>query len=68
MGRDGAESTTAKASTMQTHGELDHFVGRNALALVFRMRQTGVGKVEGVIQLVLCERLIGWVDDGIERG
>ena len=68
MGRNGAEGATAKTATMQTDGELDHLISWDAFALVFRMGQTGVGKVERVVKLVLREGLIGWVDDGIKRG
>ena len=41
MGRNGTESATAKTAPMQTDGELDHLVGRDAFALVFRVGQTG---------------------------
>ena len=47
---------------MQTDGELDHLISRNPFSFVFGMRQSCVRKVEGVVQLVLCERLIGGID------
>ena len=50
MGRNGAERTAAETATMKVHGELDHLVGRNGLALVFRMRQTRIRQVESRIQ------------------
>ena len=36
---------------MDVDGELNHLVGRNALALVFGMGQAGVGQVEGGVNL-----------------
>src|SRR5574344_593295 len=62
MGRDGAEGTTAKASSVHAHGELDHVVGRDAFATILGMGQTGVGQVEGGVKLVLGEGLVGWID------
>ena len=53
MGRDGTESTSAKASPVDVDRELDHFIGRNPLVFVFRMRKTGVRKVERHVQLSL---------------
>ena len=50
---------------MQTDRELNHFVGRNALSLVFWMRQTCVRKVEGEVKLILCHGLIRRKDHGI---
>lgn len=63
MGRDGAEGTAAETATMEIDRELDHFVGRYRLALVFRMRQTRVGKVIGLVHLFRCQRRIGRIDD-----
>ena len=34
MGGDGAEGTASETATMDVDGELDHVVGRNALAFV----------------------------------
>ena len=47
---------------MDVDRELDHIVSRNAFPFVFGVRQTGVGEVEGVIQLGLGEWRIGWID------
>ena len=51
MGRDGAEGAAAKASAMDVDGELNHVEGWDALALVFRVRQSCVGQVVGSIEL-----------------
>ena len=53
MSRDGTESTSAKASPVDVDRELDHFIGRNPLVFVFRMRKTGVRQVERHVQLSL---------------
>ena len=68
MGGDGAESTSAETAPMQTYRELDHVVSRDAFSFVFGMRQTGVGEVERVVKLVLCEGLIRRVDDEVRVG
>lgn len=65
MGRDGAESTPSETASMQTYRELNHVVSRDAFSFIFWMRQTGVGEVEGVVKLVLCEGLIRWVDNEV---
>ena len=65
MGRDGTECTTAKASAVDIDAVFDHLVGRNTLTLVFRMWLTGIGQVEGSIQLRCRHRRIGWVHDHI---
>ena len=65
MGRDGAEGATAETAAMEADGELNHVVGRDALAFVFGMGKACVGKVEGAVEFVLCEGLIGWVDHSI---
>ena len=65
MGRDGAESAAAEASAMDVHTVLDHVVGRNALALVFRMRLTGVGQVEGRVKFFSGHRRIWRINDHI---
>ena len=67
MGRDGAEGATAKTAAMEAYGELDHLVGRDALAFVFGMRQSGVGEVERVVELVLGKWLIGGINDEVVR-
>ena len=43
MGRDGAEGTTTKTSSVDVHRVLDHVVGGDALALVSRVRKARVG-------------------------
>ena len=53
MSRDGTESTSAKASPVDVDRELDHFISRNSLVFVFRMRKTGVRQVERHVQLSL---------------
>ena len=63
VGGDGAESTTAEAATVETDRELDHLVGGDAFASVLGVGQTGVGEVEGSVELALREGLVGWVDD-----
>ena len=67
MGGDGAEGASAEASAVEAHGELDHLVGWDALALVLGVGQTRVGQVEGAVELVLSEWLVGGIDHG-EKG
>ena len=63
MGRDGTESTTTKASAMEADGKLNHVVSRDALAFVFRVGQTCVRKVKGVVKFVLRQATgTAWVD------
>ena len=64
MGGDGAEGTASEAAAMDVDAELDHLVGWDALALVFRMGLTGVGKVEGGVELCGGHRGEGRIDDG----
>ena len=59
MRTDGAEGTSAKASAMEIHGELDHIECRYALPFIFRVRQTGIRQVERHIQFALCHRRVG---------
>ena len=40
------ERTTTKAAAHDVHRETDHFIGRDALAIVGRVRQAGVGQPE----------------------
>ena len=54
MGRDGTERASTEASAMQRHGEFYHLVGRYRLAAVFRMRQSGVGKIVGRVEFLGC--------------
>ena len=61
MCRNGTERATAEAATMQVHRELDHLVCRNGLALVLRMRQTGIRQVEGGIQLFGGHQREWWI-------
>ena len=65
MGADGTESATAETSTMQIDRELNHIVSRNALALIFRVRQTRVWQVERVVEFFRCHRRIRRIDNGI---
>ena len=53
MSRNGTESTSTKASPVDVDRELDHFISRNPLIFVFRMRKTGVRQVERHVQLSL---------------
>ena len=46
---------------MEIDAELYHLIGRDALALVFGMGQTRIGKVKGVVELFLCEGRIGGI-------
>ena len=64
MGGDGAEGTASETAAMDVDAELDHLVGWDALALVFRMGLTGVGKVEGGVELCGGHRGEGRIDDG----
>ena len=59
MRTDGAEGTSPETSAMEVDGELNHIEGRDALAFVFGMRQTGIGQVERHIQLALRHRRVG---------
>ena len=63
MGRDGAEGAAAEASAVDVDAELDHLVGRDALALVFGVRHAGVGQVERGINLRSGHRRIGRIDN-----
>lgn len=54
MGRDGTERASTETSAMQRHGEFYHLVGRYRLAAVFRMRQSGVGKIVGRVEFLGC--------------
>ena len=65
MGGDGAEGTTAKTTSMDVDGELDHIVGRNALVLIFNMRYARVRQVERSIQLLGSHGRIGRIDHNI---
>ena len=65
MRRDCAESATAEASAMQIDRELYHLVSRYALALILRMRQSGVRQVERAVELVGCHRRIRRIDNGV---
>lgn len=58
MGADGAESATAEAPPVHVHRVANHFVGRDALALIARVRQPGVGQVERGIDFLGGH---GWV-------
>lgn len=66
MGGDGTEGAAAEASAVDIHRMFDHLVGRNALTLVFGVWQTGIGEVEGGIELFGCHGGIGRVHHGIE--
>lgn len=61
MSRDGTESTSAKASAVDVDRELDHFISRNPLVFVFRMRKAGVRQVERHVQLSLRHGRIRWI-------
>ena len=52
VGGNRTERTTAETAAVDVDGELNHLVSRNGLALVLRMRQTGVWQVEGSIQFL----------------
>ena len=41
--RDGAEGTAAKTSAMDVDRELNHVESGDALALILRVRQSGIG-------------------------
>ena len=53
MCRDGAESTAAEAATVEIDREFYHLESRDGLPLVFRVRQTRIRKVEGMVNLLL---------------
>ena len=54
MCRDGTESASSKTPTVDIYRELYHLVGWYALTLVFRVWQSGVGKVKGGIEFLGC--------------
>ena len=60
MGGYGAEGTAAEATAMETNGVAYHLIGGDALALVFGVRQTRVGQVEGMVELLRGHGGIGW--------
>ena len=62
MGRDGAEGASSEASAMDIDGELYHVEGGDALVLIFGVGQTGVGEVEGAVELGRCHGRIGGID------
>ena len=51
MGRDSAECTPAKATSVYVDREAYHVEGGNTFALVFGMWQTGVWQVERMVYL-----------------
>lgn len=63
MCRNGTESTTAETSTMDVDGELNHIVCGYALALIFGVRETRVGKVERTIEFRFRQGRVRWVDN-----
>ena len=65
MGGDGAEGTAAKTAAMDVDGVLDHVVGGDALALVFRMGLARVRQVERGVDLLRGHRRVGRVNDDI---
>ena len=69
MGGDGTERAASKAASMDIDGVLDHLKSWNGTAsLVFGMRNTHIGQVEAVVQLVGCHRWFGGIDDDGGRG
>ena len=62
VGTDGAEGTSSEASAVEVDRELDHVIGRYALALVLRVRQPGVWEVERAVQFLLCHGRVGRID------
>ena len=50
---------------MDVHRVLDHVVGGDALALVFRMGLAGVGQVERGVELLGGHRRVGGIDDSV---
>ena len=67
VGGNGTERAASETASVHIDGELDHFVGRYLLALVLRMRQSGVREVETAIDLLGGHRGEGWIDHGIAR-
>ena len=50
---------------MNVHRELNHLVGGNGLAAILGVGESGVGEVEGRIELSGCHRRIGRIHDNI---
>ena len=65
MGRNGAESTSSKTTSVNINAMLDHIVGRNAFALVFGMRLTRIRQIKGSIEFFSGHWRIGGIDDNI---
>lgn len=65
MGRDGAESASSEASSMDVDGVFDHLIRRNPLVFVFRMRLARVGQIKRGIQFFGCHGRIGRIDNSI---
>ena len=65
MGRDGAEGAATETAAMDVDAVLNHVVGRNALALVLRVRLTRVRQVERGIKLFGGHRRVGWIDHDV---
>ena len=67
MGGDGAEGTATETTAVDVDGVLDHLEGGyGASFLVFGMRESQVGQVEGGVDLVGGHRGFGWIDDHVE--
>ena len=67
MCRDGAESTAAEAATVEIDREFDHLESRDGLSLIFRVWQTRVGEVKGMIDLLLRHGREHGIADDIAR-
>ena len=61
MRADSAKCAATEATTVHVHRVANHFVGRDSLAIVARVGQTGVGKVESGINFLGSHRRIGAV-------
>ena len=61
MGRNRTEGTAAETSAMNVDTKLDHVVGRDTFAFIFRMGLARIRQIIRGIQFGGCHRRIGWV-------
>ena len=61
MRRYGTEGAASEASAMYVHRVFDHLIGRNGLAPILGMGQTGIRQVERSVQFSRRHRRVGRV-------
>ena len=66
VGAYGAECTAPETSAMYVDGMLNHVVCRDALVLIFRVRQPCVRQVIAFVNLLGCHRRVRRVHNGVK--